>query len=86
MTTKENVYLIFPYVHNGKTYVEAYPVHHDMEQLQKTAPVYRLFTTKRSRNQARRYAYKLWIDPTGKGYNKYPISPSVSVPFKEHWS
>ena len=57
MTTVKNVYLIFPYVHNGKKY----------------------------RNQARRYAYRLWINATGKGYNKYPISPSMDVPFEEHW-
>ena len=65
--------------------MEAYPVHHDVGQLHQAAPVYRLFTTKKSRNQARRYAYKLWIDPTGKGYHKYPISPSMDVPFEEHW-
>ena len=65
--------------------MEAYPVHHDVEQLQKAAPVYRLFTTKKSRNQARRYAYRLWINATGKGYNKYPLSPSMDVPFEEHW-
>lgn len=85
MTKKENVYLIFPYTHNGKRYVEAYPVHHSMKQLQEAAPAYRQFTTKKSRNQARRYAYKLWIDATGKGYNKCPISPSMNVPFEEHW-
>jgi len=85
MTKTNNVYLIFPYQHEGKKYVEAYPLHHDIRELLTVAPVYRLFTTKVSRNQARKYAYKLWIHPTGKGYNKQPISPSQFVPFKEHW-
>jgi len=85
MNKINNVYLIFPYEHKGKKYVEAYPLHHEIRELLTVAPVYRLLTTKRSRNQARKYAYKLWIHPTGKGYNKYPISPSQDVSFKEHW-
>ena len=85
MNKINNVYLIFPYEHKGKKYVEAYPLHHEIRELLTVAPVYRLLTTKRSRNQARKYAYKLWIHPTGKGYNKQPISPSQYVPFKENW-
>ena len=80
-----NVYIIFPYEHEGKKYVEAYPLHHEIRELLTVAPVYRLLTTKKSRNQARKYAYKIWINPSGKGYNKYPIAPSQVLPFKEHW-
>ncbi len=80
-----NVYLIFPYEHEGRKYVEAYPVQHEIRELLTVAPTYRLLTTKKSRNQARKYAYKLWIHPTGKGYRKQPISPSQYIPFKEHW-
>jgi len=68
MNKINNVYLIFPYEHKGKKYVEAYPLHHEIRELLTVAPVYRLLTTKRSRNQARKYAYKLWIHPTGKGF------------------
>ena len=85
MQKTNNVYLIFTYEHEGKKYVEAYPLHHDIRELLKVAPVYRLLTTKVSRNQARKYAYKLWKHPTGKRYNKQPISPSQAVPFKENW-
>jgi len=85
MNKTNKVYLIFPYEHEGKKYVEAYPLHHDIRELLTVAPVYRLLTTKRSRNQARKYAYRVWINPSGKGYNKYPISPSQYVPFKEQW-
>ena len=89
MQNKSQPFYIFPYTVNGEKYVEAYPIHswgvyNDMVYVE-NIPSFRLITLKPSRNQARKYAYKLWINPSGKGYNKYPISPSQYVPFKENW-
>ena len=45
-------FLIFPYEHKGKKYVEAYPFH-NIEVL-RYAPSYYSFTQQPSRNQARK--------------------------------
>jgi len=77
-------FLIFPYNHQGIKYVEAYPMH-NLDVL-RYAPPYYTFTTQPSRNQARREAYRQFIDPSGIGYNIYPTSPTISKSFKEHWN
>tara|TARA_R100000306_G_C4306410_1_gene107867 strand:+ start:170 stop:415 length:246 start_codon:yes stop_codon:yes gene_type:complete len=78
------VFLIFPYEHEGNKYVEAYPMH-NIDVL-KYAPSYYSFVSSPSRNQARKYAYKKYIDSTGMGFKKLPISPTIKVPMKEHWN
>jgi len=77
-------FLIFPYTHKGKTYVEAYPFH--CTDVLRYAPSNYTFTTQPSRNQARKEAYRRFIEPSGKGYNKYPTSPTVNQSFEEHWN
>ena len=69
-------FLIFYYVLNGQEYVEAYPIH-DMSHiftittaLPNDCPYAFMVCT--SRNQARKEAYKLWIEPSGQGFNKMP--------------
>jgi len=69
-------FLIFYYVLNGQEYVEAYPIH-DMAHifsittaLPNDCPY--AFMVCSSRNQARKEAYKLWIDSSGRGFNKMP--------------
>ena len=100
MQNKFNPFYIFPYTVNGVKYVEAYPIHkdggdNDMAFIE-SIPSYRLLKLKPSRNQARKLAYKLWINPTGKGYNRFPFSPTSDKfykyhkmnpthTFKEHW-
>jgi len=79
MQNKSQPFYIFPYTVNGVKYVEAYPIHswgvyNDMVYVE-NIPSFRLITLKPSRNQARKLAYKLWINPTGKGYNRFPFSP-----------
>lgn len=92
---KPQPFYIFPYLYMGRMYVEAYPIHGGMEYID-SIPRFRLITLKPSRNQARKLAYKLWINPTGKGYNRFPFSPTSdnfykyyemnpNPTFKEHW-
>ena len=59
----------------GVKYVEAYPIYGGQEYID-SIPSFRLITLKPSRNQARKLAYKLWIDSTGRGYNSFPFSPA----------
>ena len=86
---------------NGVKYVEAYPIYFtggelDYISLLQAIPPFHLITIKHSRSQARKLAYKLWINPTGKGYNRFPFSPTSdrfykyykmnpTYTFKEHW-
>jgi len=69
----------FPFLVDGTKYVGAYPIHNggdtDMPYA-RFIPSYRLVTTKPSRNQARKLAYKLWINPIGKGFRRFPDSPT----------
>lgn len=76
-------FLIFPYEHKGKKYVEAYPFH-NIEVL-RYAPSYYSFTQQPSRNQARKYAYKKYINSMGIGFKTLSISPSIRVPMQESW-
>ena len=76
----DKTFLIFPYEHEGNKYVEAYPMH-NIDVL-RYAPAYYSFAISPSRNQARKYAYKKYINPSGRGYNKLSISPAISQPFK----
>ena len=69
---------------NGVKYVEAYPIHFtggelDYISLLQAIPPFHLITIKHSRSQARKLAYKLWIDSTGKGYNTFPFSPPSHI-------
>ena len=79
MQNTSKLFYIFPYIVNGVKYVEAYPVHNeednDMPYIE-SIPNYRLLTVKPSRHQARKLAYKLWVHPTGKGFNRFPHSPT----------
>ena len=82
MQNKSKPFFIFPYTVKGVKYVEAYPIHMDkwgdtdyIHILVQALSSFALITTKPSRNQARKLAYKLWINPTGKGYNRFPFSP-----------
>jgi hypothetical protein len=79
MQNTSKPFYIFPYIVNGVKYVEAYPIHNegnnDMPYIE-SIPSYRLLTIKPSRNQARKLAYKLWVHPTGKGFNRFPHSPT----------
>jgi len=76
-------FLIFYYVLNGQEYVEAYPIH-DMAHifsittaLPNDCPY--AFMVCSSRNQARKEAYKLWIDSSGRGFNKMPHPRTYSL-------
>ena len=76
-------FLIFQYEHKGNRYVEAYPFH--SIEVMRYAPDNFSFTKQPSRNQARKHAYKKYINCTGFGFNTLPISPTIQVPMKEHW-
>ena len=66
--------LIFYYVLNGQEYVEAYPIHNISMPYDSLLPndCPHAFMVCASRNQARKEAYKLWIDSSGRGFNKMP--------------
>ena len=69
-------FLIFHYSFNEQEYVEAYPIH-DMSHvfaITTSLPndVAYAFMVCNSRNQARKEAHKLWIEPSGTGFNKMP--------------
>ena len=87
MQNKFKPFYIFPYIVNGVKYVEAYPVHNGGANYMayiESIPSYRLITIKPSRNQARKLAYKLRKNPTGKGYNRFPFSPTSDNFHKYH--
>jgi len=70
----KKTFLIFYYVLNGQDYVEAYPVHNLSISYDSLLPndCPHAFMVCSSRNQARKEAYKLWIDSSGQGFNKMP--------------
>jgi hypothetical protein len=74
-------YLIFPYTHDGQQYVEAYPTTDPalLAQFLPTDIVWASYDAP-SRNQARRKAYEVWIDATGKGFNALPYRPYAQGP------
>jgi len=71
--------MVFHYHHEGIEYVDAYPVHQEMNMKLDTylpMDVKYAYVVAESRNQARRQGYKLWVEPTGKGFYKMPLSPT----------
>jgi hypothetical protein len=70
----KQTFFIFYYVRNGQKYVEAYPAHDLKYSYESLLPegMPSTFMICNSRTQARREAYKLWIEPSGKGFNKMP--------------
>ena len=72
-------FMVFHYHHEGIEYVDAYPVHQGMNMKLDTylpMDVKYAYVVAESRNQARRQGYKLWVEPTGKGFYKMPLSPT----------
>lgn len=61
-------FAVFTYVKNGKVRVEAYPEWTDATV---TVPHFTVFTA--SRNQARKWGYRMWVNPTGQGFNRFPL-------------
>ena len=71
--------MVFHYHHEGIEYVDAYPVHQGMSMKLDTylpMDVTYTYVVAESRNQARRQGYELWVEPTGKGFYKMPLSPT----------
>ena len=71
--------MVFHYHHEGIEYVDAYPVHQEMNMKLDTylpMDVKYAYVVAESRNQARRQGHKLWVEPTGKGFYKMPLSPT----------
>tara|TARA_R110002020_G_scaffold245792_4_gene459499 strand:+ start:1052 stop:1291 length:240 start_codon:yes stop_codon:yes gene_type:complete len=75
------MFLIFYYVLNGQEYVEAYPVHDISVPYESLLPndCPHAFMVCSSRNQARKEAYKLWVDSSGRGFNKMPHPRSYAL-------
>ena len=67
-------FFIFYYTLNERKYVEAYPAHDTSYPYASLLPhgIPSALMVCNSRTQARREAYKLWIDPSGKGFNNMP--------------
>lgn len=61
-------YIIFTFLKKGSFKVDAYPFWGNYEP-----DFYHLVVFAPSRNQARKWAYKLWVRADGRGFNKYPI-------------
>ena len=74
-------FLIFYYVLNGQEYVEAYPIHNISMPYDSLLPndCPHAFMVCNSRNQARKEAYKLWVDSSGHGFNRMPHPRSYSL-------
>ena len=75
------MFLIFYYILNGQEYVEAYPVHDISIPYESLLPndCPHAFMVCNSRNQARKEAYKLWVDSSGHGFNKMPHPRSYAL-------
>ena len=76
------LFLIFHYIFNEQEYVEAYPCRRqNMFGITKSLPndMPYAFMVCNSRNQARKEAYKLWINPSGTGFNKMPHPRSYAL-------
>lgn len=67
-------FLIFPYIHENIQYVDAYPIDARPLSVVDAAPIQRVIVNTPTRNQARREAWKLWIDIDCKEFNKSPRS------------
>ena len=70
-------FLIFSYTHENQDYVEAYPLHSPWQSSYSRLPddtPYAIVVCS-SRNQARREAYKLWINESGEGFNHFAANP-----------
>jgi len=77
-------YLIFPYTISKKDYVDAYPIHNNyVEPILKAFPgkIWDI-TEQVSRNQARKEAYRKWINCNYAGWNKFSLS-LISDNFKK---
>ena len=70
-------FLIFQYNHEDRDYVEAYPLHSPWAMTYRQLPKDILYAIMicSSRNQARKEAYRLWIDSSGAGFNKLKANP-----------
>jgi len=66
-------FAVFTYNVNGQQYVDAYPTNN--RPLSIFDGLAWLPVCAVSRNQARKRAYQIWIDATGKGFNRFPMSP-----------
>ena len=71
----KQLYLVFPYVIDGQNYVEAYPIHAPNMNISHCLPEDMPYTYVNavSRNQARKAGYRLYVDSSGKGFNKMKI-------------
>ena len=81
--TMDKTFLIFHYIFNEQKYVEAYPIHYmpyvfAIATALPNGMAYD-FVECTSRNQARKEAYKLWINPSGDGFNKMPHPRSYAL-------
>jgi hypothetical protein len=75
-----NTFMVFHYRHEGIEYVDAYPVHKEMNMKLDTylpMDVQYTYVLAESKNQARKQGYKLWVEPAGKGFYKMPLSPTA---------
>jgi len=74
-------FIVFHYVYEGIKYVDAYPTHGVGTEIAQSLPpeIPYTFIVSTSRNQARKEGYKLWINSSGKGFNKMPLRPPVSI-------
>ena len=63
-------FAIFTYMANGQQYVEAYPTNNRPSDIFDGLDFDLVCAV--SRNQARKLAYKKWVDPTGAGFNNFP--------------
>ena len=72
-------FMVFHYHHDGIAYVDAYPTHGIGTDISQSLPpeIPYVFIVSPSRNQARKEGYKLWINASGKGFNKMPLRPPV---------
>ena len=70
-------FLIFHYTHGDQEYVEAYPIRSPWSECYGRLPqdVSYAIMVCSSRNQARKEAYKLWINPSGAGFNNLKANP-----------
>ncbi len=72
-------YCIFHYLIEDQDYLDAYPLDGQSHEtvvewlgIPESPVINHHFCIAKSRNQARRLAYKLWIDESGKGFYQLP--------------
>ena len=67
-------YVTFVYIVRGQHYIDAYPLNNrPLDFINKIDDPF--FVSARSGNQARKAAYKRFVNYTGKGFNRLPRSP-----------